>query len=388
MKIAYVTPFYNGECDGRFGRFHDWVHTLRDMDDRPFECDVHAAMAVNPDGLLTEAPSEYLGDAGDLWATKRNNLQTLLETPRLYRELQRSDADIVHLVAFDSLLFPPVLTAANDTPLVLGPNVGGWYPIRDDDLWLTGPVEEAKLRAKYFLRKQLIRRVAYAHVLAFSDYHRQMLELLDIRGSAITPLRPGVDPIFSPDGASDPPASPYELLYVGDLSDHKGYPLFLRAVGRLDRDVRIRVIGAGDPDRGLIRSLGLESRVTIEGFVPRADLPRYYRSADLIVLPTIDETAGPNTQIEALACGTPVVTTDRPSMNEYAPEDAAILFWPREPRELADAIERALADLPALRGAARRHAPEFGADRTVAQLSELYERVLADHRGRSMQDRD
>lgn len=376
MKVSYVTPFYNGRCDGRFGRFHDWVHALRDMDDPPFEFDVHTIMAANPDETLASTPIGYLGDASELWATKRNKVESVLEAPRIYHDLRQSDADIIHLISFDLLLLPPVVAARGDTPFVLGPNVGGWYPIREDDIWLTGPLEEAKLRTKYFLRKQLVGNLDYSQIIAFSEYHRRMLDLLDVRDADVTTLRPGVNGIFSPEPDFEPPRPPYELLYVGNFSEHKGYPQFLHAVSRLDLEVHARVVGAGDPNQELIRSLGLEDRVTVEGFVDRADLPEFYRSADLYIVPSIDETAGTNTQFEALACGTPVVATDADGINEFAPKDAVVYFWPREPDQLADAITSALENIDSLTEAARAHAPEFQASTPVEQLYSLYQTLI------------
>lgn len=380
MKVSYVTPFYNGECDGRFGRFHDWVHALRDMDDPPFEFDVHAIMAANPDETLASKPNGYLGAASELYATKRNNIERLLKAPRLYSDLQRSDADIIHLIAFDPLLFPPVVAAARNTPLVLGPNVGGWYPIRDDDVWLTGPVQRAKLQSKYFLRKRMINGVDYAHVLAFSQYHRRMLKYLDVQDSDMTTVRPGVSDIFSPNETREAPSSPYELLYAGELSEHKGYPLFLRAVSRLESDVHVRIVGGGDPDRQLIRTLGLEEQVTIEGFVERSDLPEYYQDADLFVVPTIDETAGTNTKFEALASGLPVVATDSDSVKEFGPSNATRYFWPRTPDQLAVAIDSAIEDIDTLTEAARSHSDKFHATRTVEQLYDVYRELLSEPR--------
>lgn len=378
MKVSYVTPFYNGACEGRFGRFHDWVHALRDMPDPPFEFDVHAVMATNPDGTLASTPSGYLGDASELWATKQNKVESILETPRLYRDLQASGADVVHLISFDLLLLPPVVAACSETPLVLGPNVGGWYPIREDDLWLTSRVEEAKLRTKYFLRKQLVGRLNYEHIVAFSAYHRRMLDLLDVRDADVTTLQPGVDDIFSPTLDSSPLSEPYELLYVGNFSEHKGYPLFLRAVSRLEPDVHVHVIGRGDPDWELIRALGIGDAITVEGFVDRADLPQFYRSADLYVVPSIDETAGTNTQFEALACGTPVVATDTDGINEFGPADAVKYFWPRDPDVLAATIDSAIADIDSLTDAARTHARDFHATNTVEQLADLYRALLSE----------
>jgi glycosyltransferase involved in cell wall biosynthesis len=375
MRVSYVTPFYNGACDGRFGRFHDWVHTLRDTDERPYEFDVHAATASNPDETLASRPSNYLGEASELWATKRNNVEILLNLTRIHRDLRRTDPDIVHLVAFDSLLLPPVLSASRGTPMVVGPNIGGWYPPRAEEFWLAGPIQELKMKGKFLRRKLLMNRLEYSHVVAFSSYHRRMLRLLGVNDRDMTTLRPGVDRVFSPRAEVPPSKSAPELLYVGDFSEHKGYSMFLRAVSRLDRDVSVRVIGSGDPDERSLRSLDIEDQVTVEGFVDRPRLPEYYRSADLFVLPSIDET-GPNTKFEALACGTPVVVTDAPGLIDFTPSDAAVCFSPRAPEGLARAIETALEDITSLTRAARRRASEFHASTTVAHLDSLYRSMV------------
>lgn len=377
MNVAYVTPFYNGACDGRYGRFLDWIHTLRDMDRKPFEFDVHAVMATNPDQVLWSHPPQYLGSASDLWATKRNNLETLLNLPRLHRDLKMADPDIVHLTAFDPLLIPLLISATRDVPVVLGPNVGGWYPQRNEDIWVTSITERAKLEGKFRLRKRLVSQLDYAHVLSFSEYHKGLIGLLGVDEADITPLRPGVERIFSPGEEPnqrniDPP---HELLYVGDFSDHKGYEVFLRAISRLNCDVRACLVGPGDPNQDLIQTLGLTDVVTVEGFVERSDLPGFYRSADLFVLPSTDET-GPNTLVEALASGTPVVATDTDGINEYETGEAAVYFWPREPEALAEALESALDDIDSLTTAARENAHEFQASVTVDQLDSLYRRIL------------
>lgn len=378
MRVAYVTPFYAGSSDGRFGRFNDWVHALRDMDDPTFDFEVHAFIATDPDETLTSRPHAMLGDGDDLWATKRNTMESLFNAPRVVQDLRRSDADLIHVLTVDPVLTPTVWVAKDGRPIVLGPNVGGWFPLREDAVWERGPVDRARRRAKFAVRKALT-TMAYADKhLAFSRYHRQMLEQLGVDPERIEVLYPGVDLRFSPPASPDDfnPDDRPELLYVGDFSEHKGFPVLVGAFDHLERDIRVRLIGGGDPE--LPETSPVD--IVVEGFVPRADLPKYYRRADLVVLPTIDETAGPNTLLEALACGTPVVTTDRPSMNEYAPDEATVLFRPREPRALADAIGRAIENLPALQEAARRHASEFGADRTVVQLSELYRQVLDDRR--------
>jgi len=375
MKVSYLTPFYSAQCDGRFGRFHDWVHALRDMHSPPFDFYVHTPLSAGSDSTLVSEPITYLGSGDDLWAARRNSVERLFNLPRLRRDLRRVEPDVVHMVSVDPILQLAIRSTVDDVPLVVGPNIGGWFPNRRDNIWFSRAGDRAKLVAQFHFRKALVRAIDPQQVLAFSNYHREMLRHIDIPLDLSTVLPPGVDERFSPAESTGTISGPPELLYVGDLSEHKGYNLFLRAVSRLDSQIRVRIIGSGDPKLPLIRSLGLSESISIEGFVDRADLPPYYQQADLVAVPSIDE-MGPNTQVEALATGTPLVTTDSSGLNEYPPPGTAELFWPPEVNALAKAIDRALENLESLSSSARAHAPEFTVSSTVSHLNELYRSLL------------
>ena len=87
---------------------------------------------------------------------------------------------------------------------------------------------------------------------------------------------------------------------------------------------------------------GLADRVVCTGRLPMADLRVLYSSADLFVFPSIYEGFGMPV-LEAMACGAPVITSNRTALPEVA-GDAAILVNPEDADELADAILRVLAD--------------------------------------------
>jgi glycosyltransferase involved in cell wall biosynthesis len=373
MKVAYVTPYYNGDLDGRFGRFHDWVHALRDATDPPFEFDVHALTATDAGDELASRPNDLLGDGADLWGTKRNKLAFLHNLPRLRSDLQSRDYDVVHVIHLDAFAYPTAASAAGDASIVLGPNIGGWTPSREGGVW-DPPTYRGRLKKRlaFKFRQLLAHYGRYDAALAFSDYHRDLLREIGVAGD-VELLHPGVDAMFHPDERE--PGDTPTLLYVGDLSEHKGYELFLHALALADRDLTALVAGTGTPRTDLVESLGLADIVTHLGFVDRADLPEYYNWADLHVVPSVDE-MGPNTQVEALACGTPVVATDAPGINEYPPADAAVFFAPRRPEALADALEQAVDDLPALTECAREYAPSFTATETVTALHSFYESML------------
>jgi len=372
MKVAYVTPYYNGACDGRYGRFHDWVHALRDSEAAPFDFEVHAFASSNEDHTLSSTSHSFFGDAVDLWDSKINKMEYTLNARRVHHDLRNGDFDLVHVLVMDLIIYPTVLSAV-DVPIVVGPDISGWSPLRRGTFWGTGLSARIKKHTGYHLRKRLASHHAFDHVVAFSRHHQRILLEIGIPSQDITILRPGVSSKFFPKQMpiSDPP----ELLYVGDFSEHKGYPIFLQSLSELDINFTARIIGAGDARWDLIDSLGLNDRVMVEGFVPRVQLPDYYRGAEIFINPSIDE-MGPNTQIEALACGVPIVATDRLGTNEYAPENAAVYFWPRTSEQLANAIEIAVSNLDTMASSARERAKDFDVSHTVNQLQTIYSRVL------------
>jgi glycosyltransferase involved in cell wall biosynthesis len=377
MRVAYVTPYYNGSCDGRFGRFHDWIHWGRDRGS-PFEFDIYAFTASNPDSTLVDRPHGYFGDAATLWGIKKNKPEFLLNIPRIRRALKTHNYDIVHVMTMDTIVYPTVVSAVEHCPIIIGPDIAGWSPVRDVPYWEQGFGDWVDNRWRYLLKNTVSRVGRYDHAVAFSDHHRDILVSFGIPEQQITVLPPGVNAQFTPD-SRDQPSEPPELLFVGDFSEHKGYPHFLQALTRIDRSFEVRLAGAGDPNKERIAELGLSDIVSIEGFVSRSELPALYNQSDLVVIPTIDETAGTNVQFEALASGKPVVVTDKPGVSEFTPLEASVTFAPRTVSNLADALSHAIDDLDSLTAASRRLAPDFGADKTLERLNSVYERTVAEY---------
>ena len=122
-------------------------------------------------------------------------------------------------------------------------------------------------------------------------------------------------------------------------------------------DTQLVICGAGalraDLENGA-RAAGVESRVTFAGLVDNARVARYCAAADLFVLPSILE-ALPTVAVEALASGTPVVSSDNPGGLELARLfDDDVQIVPREqPRALAEAIIGRLREARRTRPATR-----------------------------------
>ena len=125
----------------------------------------------------------------------------------------------------------------------------------------------------------------------------------------------------------DPPASALQeaealwsgpagarIVTVGSMKKQKNHPLLLRAFARLGRpDARLMFVGDGagrDALLSLARELGVADRVILAGF--QSDPTAFYQTADLFALSSDYEGFG-NVIVEAMACGTPVVSTDCPS---------------------------------------------------------------------------
>lgn len=137
----------------------------------------------------------------------------------------------------------------------------------------------------------------------------------------------------------------YRILSVGRFKAQKNHALLLDAFARLDRqDARLMFVGAGENEaeiRHLTKEAGLSERVIFAGF--RHNPSAFYHSADLFVLSSDYEGFG-NVIVEALATGTPVISTDCPSgPREILADGRFGTLTPTGDRiALAGAIDRAL----------------------------------------------
>jgi rhamnosyl/mannosyltransferase len=181
------------------------------------------------------------------------------------------------------------------------------------------------------------------------------------------------------------------VLFVGRLVYYKGVDVLLEAMAslaaRAQKPGTLLVIGEGplEPElRARATALGISNQVRLLGRVPDADLPAYYRAADVFVLPSVARTeAFGVVQVEAMASGVPVVSTNLPTGVPWVNQDGitGLVVPPGDSRALADALGRLLDD-PALRArlgeaAAARAALRFSRDRMVADFRAVIEAAVA-----------
>jgi glycosyltransferase involved in cell wall biosynthesis len=177
--------------------------------------------------------------------------------------------------------------------------------------------------------------------------------------------------------------TPY-ILYAGSASARKNLKGLLEAYAHMRRwssKWRLVAVGVGAGGSGHIQEtvdrLRLGNSVHFAGHVPEQDLPALYNGADLFVFPSLYEGFGLPV-LEAMACGTPVVTSDSSALPEVAGH-AALLVDVTDPEEMALAMRRVLSETglaEALRGRGLARSALFTWDRTARATVEVYERLL------------
>jgi len=175
---------------------------------------------------------------------------------------------------------------------------------------------------------------------------------------------------------------PY-ILSVGVLQPRKNLPRLVRAYNRIAGSIpqRLVLVGkegwAGDELRKAVSESPRGKEPLFTGYVADADLPVLYAAADLFVYPSLYEGFG-LPPLEALACGTPVLTSNVSSLPEVV-GDAALTVDPHDEKAIAEAMRTVLSD-PALRerlaAAGPPRAAEFSWERTARETVAVYRSVL------------
>ena len=141
-----------------------------------------------------------------------------------------------------------------------------------------------------------------------------------------------------------------QLLYVGWLHPVKGLPYLLEAVRDLAierNDFTLVLYGGGQSEpelRCLAKSLAIEPVVQFGGWLANEKVPDAMRNADIFVFPTLHE-GMPNSLLQAMACGLPIVSTNVTSIPEIVEDQVSgLLVDPHSPNEICDALRCLLND--------------------------------------------
>ncbi len=220
-----------------------------------------------------------------------------------------------------------------------------------------------------WLLPKLVHRVQ--HIIAISEFtKRRIIERFGVDATKITVVPNGIGSEFVPQ--SQPPGQ--YLLSVCSVEPRKNLPGLLRAwqrvAPRIPSEIELVLVG-GKGASAVFQDAGvgeLPPRVRFTGYVSDEQLPGVYAGALALIYPSLYEGFG-LPPLEAMACGTPVVTSETTSLPEVVGE-AALLVDPATEESIADGIRRIVDDAPLrdrLRSAGLARARQYTWDRSAEE---------------------
>jgi glycosyltransferase involved in cell wall biosynthesis len=195
-----------------------------------------------------------------------------------------------------------------------------------------------------------------SRILAVSQATKdEIIRLLDIPAEKIIVTHDACEPRFTP---QDPAVIEQFrvraglperfILFVSTLEPRKNVPTLLEAYARIAKETDVPlIIGGGkgwlyDSIFAKAEELNLGDKVRFAGFIPGEDLPLWYAAATAFIMPSLYEGFG-MPLLEAMACGTPVITTTSSSLPEVV-GDAGITVPPTDAEAMGEAMLRVIRD--------------------------------------------
>lgn len=278
------------------------------------------------------------------------------------------------------------------TPLLFGGGGARIVTTVHDVFPLSYPGHNAaldNLLYRYWLPYELP-RVDY--IITDSQHSRSdILRFMKVKPERIQTVFLGVRALFEPIPQDEARAAvkaacgvetPY-LLFVGNFTTRKNLALALRGFAAIQRDhpdLRLVLIGvrsfAQTPVEQLMAELKIADKVILAGTVEDRLLPAFYSAAEAFLFPSFYEGFGLPI-LEAMACGTPVITSNVSSMPEVA-GDAALLIDPHSVESMVTAMQQILTDATlrqSLRARGLARAAEYTWERNARETLAIYQRV-------------
>lgn len=228
-------------------------------------------------------------------------------------------------------------------------------------------------------------------IITVSAFERDRIRTaLGLDPARITTIHNGYNPRFHPLERTAEVTRKYlpearYLFFLGNTDPKKNTPGTLRGYAEyVRRSASPLPLLVADLDaaaaQAILREIGepdLAQRLRLPGYIPNGDLPAIYNGAAAFLYTSLRESFG-IPQLEAMACGTPVITSNTSAIPEIAGE-GAILVDPTDPRQIADALLRLETD-----EAFRREQVAYGLERvkqfswehTARELLALYEQIV------------
>lgn len=288
---------------------------------------------------------------------------------------RRAGLDLLHCPAFVGPLagsIPFVVTVHDLSFLLFPQGFRGW--------------KRRYLRTLTGLSVRRARRV-----VAVSESTRQdLVQLYGLDPERVDVVHNGVDAAFRPLPAAEVAAFRSRrglperfLLFVGTLEPRKNIVRLVEAYARLPVPrVPLMLVGGKGwfYEEMLVRveELDLADEVCFVGYVPTEELPYWYNAAEVLAYPSLYEGFG-LPALEAMACGTPVVTSSTSSLPEVVGQ-AGMMVEPTDVAALTAALQRVLDDAglrEEMRAAGQARAARFSWPETARATAAVYRRALA-----------
>jgi len=283
------------------------------------------------------------------------------------------------------------------------------YDVLHSHYWISGkvamPVAEGE-RPEPMIRVQGETQVVAAADALIANTDAEAASLVSLYEACpdnVSVVSPGVDLYTFTAGngrkaareAIGLPQDAHILAFVGRIQPHKGPEVLIRAVAEMLnhsphlRPKLITVImggasgsGLGEVERlkDLVSWLNISDVVRFENPVPRAQIPQWYRAADLVCVPSYSESFG-LVALEAQACGTPVVATAVGGLRTAVADGiSGVLVDGHDPRAWSSVLARLIQEPQRrvlLSMGAIEHASHFGWDATARGTLDIYDRIIA-----------
>jgi glycosyltransferase involved in cell wall biosynthesis len=296
------------------------------------------------DVFVPEAPS-----AGSAWGTlsfhasgrrtQRPAMRIMWEQTLFARELRRLEPDLVHGMAYSvpAAWAGPSVVTVFDLSFLLFPRA--FKPA--NRIYLAATTRATAKRAR--------------RILTISEHaRRDIVRLLSVPEEYVDVAYPAVEDRYR--SLPDDQIRAFRLarglpqafvFALGTLEPRKNLVGLLHAYARLDKPRPPLYVAGGagwrfSPIFDTVRQLQLSEEVHFLGFVPEDELPLWYNAARLFVFPSLYEGFGLPV-LEAMACGTPVITSTAASLPEVGGK-AALLVPPADTHRIAQEMERVLDD--------------------------------------------
>ncbi|MEM2057462.1 MAG: glycosyltransferase family 1 protein [Candidatus Bathyarchaeia archaeon] len=365
---------------------------VRTMPDESLSMDVYANGLVG--GLRTVYPDWKVIEVAPNPLNKNKGNNSLTTGLRKYYErfwryphnVMRQEADIFHVVDHSYAHLVYWLKRAGKSVVVTCHDlINFFYP---ENLYSRARLPSVAMTLWKF-SVQGMRRADHIITVSYCTA-RDVKQLLHIKPERITVIPDAVDSQFRPLPKEEVESFRQQhglsreticLLHVGTVQERKNIFTILRVLEALKiRELPVHLWKTGEDftaeQKAFIQNRGLQGSVTYLGRVDKHVLVQVYNAADILLFPSLYEGFGMPV-LEAMACGTPVITSNVSSLPEVA-GDAAILVEPMDVRAMVEAIVHIWNDPDY-----RSYLIKKGFDRvkrftweTVAkQVAEIYEKV-------------